>query len=133
VEGRAFAKRNPPQQSTSRTLSRNHDVSHELERVRQRAKREKGAVFSALFHHLDVDRLRESHGKLKPKAAAGVGGIRWQDYGRNLEENLHDLYGQLHRGALRWRVFSLPTKSQFFLPMTIGLTPFSIQLLSISI
>ena len=80
MEGRTFAKRNSRPQSTSRTLSRNHDESPEWERVRQRAKREKGAVFSALFHHLDVDRLRESYGRLKPKSAAGVDGIRWQDY-----------------------------------------------------
>lgn len=101
VEERAFAKRNPHPQSTSRTLGRNHDVSPEWERVRQRAKREKGAVFSALFHHLGVDRLRESYGRLKPGAAVGVDGIRWQDYGRNLEENLHDLCLRLHRGAYR--------------------------------
>ena len=101
AEGRAFAKRNLPPQSTSRTLSRNHDVSPEWERVRQRAKREKGAVFSALFHHLTVDRLRESYGRLKPNAAAGVDGIRWQDYGRELEGNLQDLCGRLHRGAYR--------------------------------
>lgn len=101
VEERAFAKRNPNQRSTSRTLSRNHGVSPELERVRERAKREKGAVFSALFHHIGVDRLRDSFWNLKPKAAAGVDGVRWQDYGRELEANLHDLCGRLHRGAYR--------------------------------
>lgn len=58
-------------------------------------------MFSALFHHLGVDRLRESYRRLKPKAAAGVDGIRWQDYGRHLEENLQDLCGRLHRGAYR--------------------------------
>jgi hypothetical protein len=39
----------------------------------------------------------ESYGRHKPKAAAGVDGIRWQDYGSNLEENLHDMCGRLHR------------------------------------
>jgi RNA-directed DNA polymerase len=101
VEGRAFAKRNPDQRNTPRTLSRTSCVSHELERVRQRAKREKGAVFSALFHHLTVDRLRESFGRLKPGAAAGVDGLCKQEYGRDLEANLHDLHGRLHRGAYR--------------------------------
>ena len=58
-------------------------------------------MFSALFHHLGVDRLRESYGRLKPNAAAGVDGLRRQEYGRDLEANLHDLHGRLHRGAYR--------------------------------
>jgi group II intron reverse transcriptase/maturase len=72
-----------------------------LERVRQRAKREKGAVFSALLHHLGVDRLRESYGSLRPGAAAGVDGLCKQEYGRDLEGNLRALHGRLHRGAYR--------------------------------
>ena len=47
VEGRAFAKRNSRPQSTSRTKSRNHDVSPEWERVRQRAKRKTNWVLDA--------------------------------------------------------------------------------------
>lgn len=101
MEGRAFAKRNPDPRNTPRTLSRTSCVSHQLERVRQRAKREKGAVFSALFHHLTVDRLRESFGRLKPGAAAGVDGLRKQKYGRDLEANLQNLHGRLHRGTYR--------------------------------
>ena len=101
VEERTLAKRNPDQQNTPRTLSRTSCVSHELERVRQRAKREKGAVFSALLHHLGVDRLRESYGRLKPGAAAGVDGLCKQEYGRDLEGNLLGLHGRLHRGAYR--------------------------------
>lgn len=52
-------------------------------------------MFSALFHHLGMDRLREAQGRLKPNAAAGVDGLRRQEYGGNLEGNLHDLHDRL--------------------------------------
>ena len=41
VEPRTDAKRNPPQGATSRTQSRNHDVPCDLQRVRQRALKDK--------------------------------------------------------------------------------------------
>jgi hypothetical protein len=47
VEGRGQAKRNPSQQNTPRTQSRN-GVPSALERVRQIARRDKGAKFTAL-------------------------------------------------------------------------------------
>ena len=52
VEPRTDAKRNPPQGATSRTQSRNHDVPCDLQRVRQRALKDKvlqGAVISPLL------------------------------------------------------------------------------------
>jgi len=36
-----------------------------------------------------------------PKAAAGVDGITWQEYGLDLEANLRDLHARVHRGAYR--------------------------------
>ena len=55
--------------------------------------------FTALLHHVDVDRLRDAYLALSPKAAAGVDGETWESYGQNLEENLRDLYGRVQRGA----------------------------------
>jgi group II intron reverse transcriptase/maturase len=40
---------------------------------------------------------------LKPKAAPGVDGVTWEDYGVDLEENLRDLHARVHRGAYRAR------------------------------
>ncbi len=49
------------------------------------------------------DRLRAAYWALEPKAAPGVDGVTWQDYGQDLEENLRDLHARVHRGAYRAR------------------------------
>jgi group II intron reverse transcriptase/maturase len=63
----------------------------------------KEARFTALLHHVDVDRLRAAYFALRPKAAPGVDGVTWSDYGVDLEENLQDLHARVHRGAYRAR------------------------------
>jgi len=72
-----------------------------LDRVRQRAQNEKEARFTALLHHVDVDRLRAAYQALRPKAAPGVDGVTWATYGQNLEGNLRDLHERVHRGSYR--------------------------------
>jgi group II intron reverse transcriptase/maturase len=72
-----------------------------LQRVRRTAKEDKQIRFTALLHHLTVDMLRESFLNLKRKAAPGIDGQTWEQYGRNLEEKLVDLHGRVHRGAYR--------------------------------
>jgi len=74
-----------------------------LDRVRRVAQRDREAQFTALLHHVDVDRLRAAYRALRPGAAAGVDGVTWQSYGQQLEANLHDLHARLHRGAYRAR------------------------------
>jgi RNA-directed DNA polymerase len=101
VEPRACAKRNPQQQNTSRTQSRISDVPSELQRVRQRARQDKKARFTALLHHLTLQRLQAAFMRLKPKAAAGVDGVRWNEYAKGLEGNLQALHARLHRGGYR--------------------------------
>jgi len=101
VEGRGRAKGNPSQQTKSRTQSRN-DLQQKLERVRQAARRDKGLRFTTLWHHVyDVERLREAYFSLKRKAAPGVDGRTWRQYGEELESNLQDLSCRLQRGAYR--------------------------------
>ncbi len=78
-------------------------VPDALDRVRRVAKQDKDVRFTALLHHVDVDRLREAFWALNPKAATGVDGVTWQDYGENLEANLRDLHSRVHRGAYRAR------------------------------
>src|SRR5436309_3931363 len=72
-----------------------------LDRVRRIAKEDKDAKFTALLHHVDVDRLRLAYFALRPKAAPGVDGVTWEDYGQDLEDNLRDLHARVHRGAYR--------------------------------
>jgi hypothetical protein len=74
-----------------------------LDRVRRVARQDREARFTALLHHVDVDRLRAAFWALNPKAATGVDGVTWQDYGQDLEENLRDLHARVHRGAYRAR------------------------------
>lgn len=101
VEERDPTKGNASQQTSSRTQSRINDEQNALERVRQAAKRNRNATFTALFHHITVERLRFAFRALRPKAAVGVDGVTWQQYQRNLESNLRDLHDRLHRGAYR--------------------------------
>jgi group II intron reverse transcriptase/maturase len=78
-------------------------VPSALDRVRRVAKQDKEAQFTALLHHVDVDRLRAAYWALNPKAATGVDGVTWLEYGEDLEENLRDLHARVHRGAYRAR------------------------------
>jgi hypothetical protein len=101
VEGRGLTKENASQQNTLRTQSRQSCVSNALDRVRQAALRSRKERFSALFHHITIDRLRDAFFKIKKKAAPGVDGVTWEQYERGLEANLRDLHTQLHKGAYR--------------------------------
>ncbi len=78
-------------------------VSSELDRVRHAAQKDRDVRFTALLHHVTVDRLRAAYRAISPKAAPGVDGVRWADYGQDLESNLKDLHRRLHRGAYRAR------------------------------
>ena len=71
--------------------------------MRRVAATDKEARFTALLHHVDVGRLRAAYFALRPKAAPGVDGVTWADYGLDLEENLRDLHARVHRGAYRAR------------------------------
>jgi len=102
VEERGSAKENAASQTRS-GHSAGQGVSSGLERVRQAAQKDKEARFTALLHHVDVDRLRAAYRALNPKAATGVDGVTWEEYGRNLEDNLQALCARVHRGAYRAR------------------------------
>jgi RNA-directed DNA polymerase len=77
--------------------------SSDLDRVREAARRDKEARFTALLHHITRERLETAYRELNPRAAAGVDEVTWEAYGRELEANLHDLHGRLHRGSYRAR------------------------------
>ncbi|MCA1699885.1 MAG: group II intron reverse transcriptase/maturase [Actinobacteria bacterium] len=76
-------------------------MSSDLDRVRQAALKDKEARFTALLHHVTVERLRAAYRAIRPGAAAGVDGVTWRDYGQDLEGNLADLHGRVHGGAYR--------------------------------
>ncbi|PYV68820.1 MAG: hypothetical protein DMG97_23640 [Acidobacteria bacterium] len=99
-EGRPLIKENAGQPNTYPTQS-GKGVSQGLASVRKAARENKEMKFTALLHHLTVDRLRESFYSLKRKAAPGVDGVTWQEYEDGLEDRWIDLHGRVHRGAYR--------------------------------
>ena len=76
-------------------------VSQDLVRVREVAVRDKDARFTALLHHVSFDRLWAAFASLKQDAAPGTDGVRWEEYGRDLEGNLRDLHGRVQSGTYR--------------------------------
>ena len=100
VEGRGLAKENTD--STTRPgPSAGQGVSSGLDRVREVARKDKDAKFTALLHHVDLSRLWAAYAAIRPKAAPGVDGVTWQDYGKDLRANLEDLHRRVHSGAYR--------------------------------
>jgi RNA-directed DNA polymerase len=78
-------------------------VPSALDRVRQVARADKEARFTALLHHVDLGRLRAAYWAISPKAAPGVDGMTWVTYGQELEVNLRSLHAQVHSGTYRAR------------------------------
>jgi len=100
VEGRGLAKGNAGGQNAFRTQSRG-DASSALARVREAARRDKGQRFTALLHHVDVERLHTAFRALKKDAAPGVDAVTWVQYSGALEGNLQVLHERLHGGRYR--------------------------------
>jgi group II intron reverse transcriptase/maturase len=101
VEGRDLTKGNVDEQNADRTQNRIKAAPSALDRVRDRARRDKDATFTALLHHITIDRLREAYRRLHRDASPGVDGVTWEQYGEKLEDNLLALHARLHRGAYR--------------------------------
>ena len=76
-------------------------VSSALDRVRQVAVRDKEARFTALLHHVTLERLVMAYWDLSPKAAPGVDGVTWASYGQDLVANLRGLHERVQQGRYR--------------------------------
>jgi RNA-directed DNA polymerase len=100
VEGRGLAEGNTDS-STRPGRSAGPGVSSGLDRVREVARKDKEARFTALLHHVDLPRLWAAYAAINPKAASGVDQVTWDAYGQNLRANLEDLLGRVHSGAYR--------------------------------
>src|SRR5271166_3941011 len=100
VEPRAATKGNASQPRTDRMQSRG-TVTQGLERIRQAARQGRKERFTALLHHVSMAHLGLAFFELKKNAAPGADGLTWRAYEADLERNLADLHGRLHRGAYR--------------------------------
>ena len=110
AEGNAASKTRPGHRA-------GQDAPSALDRVRRKARLDKEARFTALLHHVDVDRLRAAYRALNPRAATGVDGMTWRSYGDDLEANLRDLHARVHCGRYRAR----PTR-RAYIPKADGRT-----------
>ena len=100
VEGRRPAKGNTASKTRPGRRA-GQGAPSALDRVREVAKRDKEVRFTALLHHVDLDRLRAAYRAVRPQAAPGVDGVTWAAYGQDLEANLRDLHGRVQAGRYR--------------------------------
>ncbi len=103
AEGRGVAKGNADKAPAPRTQSRTGCALMGLEGVREAARRDKRARFTALLHHITPSLLVESFYALRKQAAAGVDGVTWREYESVLYQRIPDLHRAIHRGSYRAR------------------------------
>ena len=70
-----------------------------MERIGQRAKEKKGERFDNLLSAIQAPLLKEAYLRLRKRAAPGVDGITWEEYGKHLDARLLDLQDRIHRGS----------------------------------
>lgn len=99
VEKRRLAEGNELEEDKSRTPSRKEGWSV-FKRIRLAAKQQR--LMTSLYHVVyDEAQLRAAYFQLKRKAAAGIDGVTWSQYGEQLGENLKALAERLARKAYR--------------------------------
>lgn len=102
-EGSGSTERNAGRTASPRTQSRSKCEPRGLNGVREVARKDNKLKFSALLHHVDEDRLTRAFFSLKKRSAAGVDGVSWSDYEQDVEANIANLHGRIHRGSYRAR------------------------------
>lgn len=100
MEGREVALENVFDAPARRTQCR-ASASMGLEGIREAARRDRRAKFTALLHHVTPSLLVESFYQLHRNAAAGVDGVTWREYEAVLHERVPALHQKVHTGAYR--------------------------------
>lgn len=77
------------------------NMSPGLLKVVERAQREPEGRFNSLAHLIDVPALERAYHRQRADAAVGVDGVTKEQYGQNLEANLHDLHARLKEKRYR--------------------------------
>lgn len=77
------------------------DMSPELLKVVERARREPEGRFHSLAHLIDVPALWRSYERLRKSASVGVDGMTKAQYGQDLEVRLRDLHERLRSKRYR--------------------------------
>ena len=76
-------------------------VSSGLGRVREVARKDRNARFTAMLHHVSYLRLSLAFDALKKDAAPGADGVTWREYDGSRQENLLALHAQVQSGKYR--------------------------------
>lgn len=72
-----------------------------LARISQLSKENPKMVFTSIGHLINEDLLKHCHEKMDGDKAVGIDGVTKEEYGRNLDENLHNLVNRLKRKAYK--------------------------------
>ena len=75
------------------------NVATKLRRIAKKASDDSACRFTSLFHLMTEELLLECFEGLRNKAASGIDGVTKEQYAEDLENNLADLLGRLHRMA----------------------------------
>lgn len=76
-------------------------MSTKLHRIAEKARNEPSFKFTSLYHLMNEEHLRECFQRLRKDAAVGIDNVTKEDYAADLDANLTELTGRLHRMAYR--------------------------------
>ena len=79
--------------------SNEENVETKLQRIAEKARSDSSFQFTSLFHLMNVELLKGCFEGLRNNAASGIDGVTKEQYAEQLEENLYQLVGRLHRMA----------------------------------
>jgi len=88
-------------EETPSVLGNGEPVATKLRRIAEKARKEPGFKFTSLYHLMNEELLRECFKRLRKDAAAGIDDMTKEEYAENLDANLAELTGRLHRMAYR--------------------------------
>jgi group II intron reverse transcriptase/maturase len=101
VEGRSIGKIALAGETEEMTQNIPTYLTTELARIAYLSERDRDMVFKQLMHHINKDALQKCFDKLDRKAASGSDGITKDQYGQNLNGNLHTLVTRMKRMSYR--------------------------------
>ena len=93
-----------PAQETSAVRTTAQSWSTSLRAIAKKAVQDKTHRFGGLYRLLNQANLRECFFQLRKDAAPGVDGVRFEEYERNLDENLRSLVQRLMNKSYRARL-----------------------------
>ena len=88
-------------EETSAVHGSGEPVETKLFRIAEKARKEPGFKFTSLYHLMNEELLRGCFRRLRKDAAAGIDKMTKDMYAENLDANLSDLIGRLHRMAYK--------------------------------